>query len=163
MKPAPFALGCLLLFLAGCTSPKPAETASAATALPAAPYNTDVEIAEVMEHVMNPAGYQFWSGWGGVEDEHGYHDLTPKTDEEWKKVEDGAATIVVATNAIMVPGYARAPQADWYGEALKVQKIALEGKAAAERHDKDALGDIGERLDAACDGCHAKFAIPPQK
>jgi hypothetical protein len=113
---------------------------------------------EVMAHVMNPAAYQFWSGWGVVEDEHGSRDLAPKTEAEWKTIEDGAATVVLATNAIMIPGYARAPEADWNRLALEVQKIALEGKAAAEKHDKDALGEVGARLDTACDLCHEKFA-----
>ncbi|MGZ3273645.1 MAG: hypothetical protein ACXU82_08095 [Caulobacteraceae bacterium] len=144
-----------MLLAAGCSKPQPESTVAVAP-----PYNTDLPINEVMDHVMNPAGYQFWSGWGGIDDKDGYHDLTPKTDADWDRVENGATTIIVATNGIMVPGYARFPEAEWYAAAKKVANIAAEGRAAAERRDARALGDIGERLDAACDVCHAKFAIP---
>jgi len=43
-----------------------------------------------------------------------------------------------------------------------VIRVALRGKAAAEKHDAAALGDIGEQLDTACDACHAKFALHVQ-
>ena len=140
---------------AGCSKPEPAPVA-------ASPYNTQIPMNEVMAHVVNPAAYQFWSGWGVVDDENGSHDLTPKTDQEWEVLENGAATVVTATNAIMAPGYARAPEADWNRLAQDVIRIALRGKEAAEKHDKDSLGDIGEQLDTACDACHAKFALNVQ-
>jgi hypothetical protein len=145
------ALACSLALASGCAKVEPTEAAVAA------PYNTDIPINEVMAHVMNPAAYQFWSGWGVVEDEHGVRDLAPKTEAEWKTIEDGAATVVQATNVIMLPGYARAPEADWNRYAQDVAKLAMQGKQAAEKHDKDALGEIGEKLDVACDACHEKF------
>ena len=157
-----FALACTLVLASACTKPQTAEAPKPVETAVVPPYNTEVSMGEVMEHVMNPAGYQFWGGWGVVVDKHGEHDLTPKTDAEWKKVEDGAATIVIATNAIMVPGYARAPQAEWNRYAQDVAKVAMRAKQAAEKHDKDAVGSIGEELDKVCDECHLKFAIPPQ-
>lgn len=145
----------ILALTTGCSKPEPPQAAGP-------PYNTEIPLNEVMAHVVNPAAYQFWSGWGVVDDETGSHDLTPKTDEDWKVVEDGAATVVLATNAIMAPGYARAPEADWNQLAQDVIRVALQGKAAAEKHDAAALGDIGEQLDTACDACHAKFALNVQ-
>ncbi len=149
-------LACSLALIAGCARVKPAETAAAP------PYNTEMPMNEVMFHVMNPAAFQFWSGWGVVEDEKGLRDLAPKTDAEWKYVEDGAAMVVQTTNAIMLPGYARAPEADWNRYAQNVAKIAMRGKIAAEKHDSAALGDIGEELDVACDACHEKYPAPVQ-
>jgi len=156
-----FALVCSLGLLAGCAKEEPPPKAApvAAAAIVNPPYNTNIPISEVMVHVMNPAGYQFWSGWGVIEDQHGTRDLAPKTEAEWMIVENGAATVVQTTNAIMVPGYARDPTAEWNRLAQNVANIALRGKEAAEKHDKAVLGDIGEQLDVACDACHAKF--PP--
>jgi hypothetical protein len=149
-------LACSLALAAGCARVKPTETAAAP------PYNTDMPMNEVMFHVMNPAAFQFWSGWGVLEDEKGIHDLTPKTDAEWKVVEDGAATVAQMTNVIMMPGYARAPEAEWNRYAQGVAKLAMQGKLAAEKHDAKALGEIGEQLDVACDACHEKFPAPIQ-
>src|SRR4051794_2350119 len=106
MKPILIVAAGAVLLALGCSKPQPAASSVAA----APPYITDLPINEVMDHVMNPAGYQFWSGWGGIDDKDGYHDLTPKTDADWDRVENGATTIMVATNAIMVPGYARFPE-----------------------------------------------------
>ncbi|OYX29321.1 MAG: hypothetical protein B7Y99_13375 [Caulobacterales bacterium 32-69-10] len=146
----------LALAAAGGCSQQPATPVEAA----AAPiYDTTMPMDEVMIHVMEPAAYQFWGGWGVVVDEKGPHDLRPTTDERWKEVENGAATVAQATNILMLPGYARAPQAEWNRYAQGVAKLALEGKAAAERKDYDGIGKVGEQLDAACDACHEKF--PP--
>jgi len=84
------ALVSTLVLTTGCDKPEPPQAAGP-------PYNTDIPLNEVMTHVVNPAAYQFWSGWGVVDDESGSRDLTPKTDEAWKVVEDGAATVVLAT------------------------------------------------------------------
>jgi hypothetical protein len=149
-------LASALVLAAGCSKPEPPPTAAAS------PYNTAIPMDEVMVHVINSAAGQFWSGWGVVDDETGSHDLTPKTDAEWEVLENGAATVVTATNAIMAPGYARAPEAEWNRLAQDVIQVALRGKEAAEKHDKTSLGDIGEQLDVACDACHAKFAISGQ-
>ncbi len=149
---------CSLALVSGCARVGPTETAAA----PPAPYNMEIPVNEVMAHVMNPAAFQFWSGWGTVEDEKGVHDLTPKTEAEWKYVEDGAATVVLATNVLMLPGYARAPEAEWNRYAQDVAKIAMQGKLAAEKQDGAALGKIGEQLDVACDACHEKFPSPSQ-
>lgn len=149
-------LACSLTLVSGCAKVEETKTAAAP------PYNTDMPMNEVMFHVMNPAAFKFWSGWGVLEDETGVHDLTPKTDEEWKAVEDGAATVAQMTNVIMMPGYARAPEAEWNRYAQGVAKLALQGKLAAEKHDKAALGVIGEQLDVACDACHEKFPASVQ-
>lgn len=143
-------LSCALL-TAACGPQKAAEATAAS------PYNVDMPMNEVMAHVMDPAAYQFWDGWGTVTDGAGVHDLTPTTEEGWKKVEDGAATVILTTNVLMLPGYVRPPEADWNRYATEVAKIAVAGKAAAERKDGAALGGIGEKLNAACEACHLKF------
>lgn len=151
MRPARLLILSCALLTAACGPQKAAE----ATVAP--PYNVDMPMNEVMGHVMNPAAYQFWSGWGTIADSTGVHDLTPTTEEGWEKVENGAATVALTTNVLMLPGYARAPEAEWNRYAAEVAKIAVAGKAAAERKDGPALGEIGEKLDLACEACHMKF------
>jgi hypothetical protein len=140
---------------AACTRAKTPE--APATEAEAAPYNTDIDVDEVMVHVMDPSARAFWAGWGEVYDRTGRHDISASSDEEWKKVEDGAAMVVLATNTLMLPKYRRTPEAEWNKWAKEVADLAIQGKQAADKHDKAAMEDIGGRLDVACDDCHKAF------
>jgi len=149
-------LSLLALAAASCTKPTPAA-ATAEAAPEATPYNTGIDVDEVMVHAMDPSARQFWAGWGETYDDKGWHDVSAKTDEEWKKVEDGAAMVVLATNTLMLPAYQRKPEAEWNKWARQVADIALRGKDAADKKDKAAMETIGGELDVACDKCHEAF------
>jgi hypothetical protein len=110
-----------------------------------------------MVHVMDPAARAFWKGWGEVYDSDGLHDVSARTGEEWKRVEDGAATVVLATNTLMLPAYLRKPEDEWNRWAKEVADLAMKGKQAAEMQDKAAIEEIGGKLDTACDSCHEAF------
>ena len=148
--------GAVLVFvlLASC-SPKPASK-------PQVEFNTKIPINEVMAHVMDPAAYAFWSGSGADYTVKGKKDLSPKTEAEWKHVEDGAATLVVASNALLLPGYAREPSNTWNSHVREVASIGIRAKAAAERKDVAAISDISDELDRACEACHVQF-VPSTK
>jgi hypothetical protein len=134
---------------------------SCAPAKPAADFNTDIDMAELMVHVIDPAAFQFWRGSGYEITEAGERDLSPTTDEGWKVVEDGAAIVAEAGNMLMLPGRPRAPEAEWNRYAKLMTERALEAKAAALAKDKQAAFDTGGRLYEACVACHAKFVIEP--
>ena len=141
-----------------------AALASCSRPTPPAPYNSQISVDEIMAHVMNPQAYAFWAGSGSRLTAKGWEDLSPKTDADWKKVEDGAAAVVLATNSLMLPAYAKPPEAEWDKDAKLVADIALRGKAAAERHDVAAISELSDELDVACDVCHKRFdpnARPP--
>lgn len=154
MKP----VAALLAFiaLAACAPREPKAAAPAPE--PAPPYNTQIDVAELMVHVMDPSARAFWRGWGETLTSKGWTDISPQTDEEWKKVEDGAAAIVTTTNVLLLPDYARKPTADWNRFAEDVAKLAIAGKEGAERKDKQAMYELGGKLDEACDACHHVFA-----
>jgi len=122
-------------------------------------YNTDIPIDEVMEHVIEPSAEAFWRGFGFRLTATGEEDLSPKTDADWKKVEDGAATVVLGMNALMVDGYAREPVVEWDSYARTVAAIASRGKSSAEKKNAAELESIGGELEEACDGCHRKFDL----
>src|SRR5262245_11122343 len=107
----PFA-GCFLaVSLCACSGPASAPAAEAAP--PAPPYNADIDVAEVMIHAMDPAARAFWSGWGEIYTAEGMTDISAKTDDDWKRVEDGATMVMLATNTLMLPAYQRKPVEDW--------------------------------------------------
>jgi hypothetical protein len=109
---------------------------------------------------MDPAADQYWGGMGTSYTVAGERDLSPKTEAEWKRVEDGAATVVLASNALMLQGYAREPTADWNRYVKGVADVATRAKAAAERKDVPAMTTIGDELDRACEACHKQFSPP---
>jgi hypothetical protein len=125
------------------------------------PFNTNIPLAEVMAHVMDPAAYAFWGGTGTSYTADGDTDLSPKTEAEWKKVEDGAAMVVLGSNSLMLPGYAMPPVADWDRYARHVSEVAERAKAAVERKDTAAMRTIGDELDEACEACHKQFSPAP--
>jgi hypothetical protein len=138
----------------GACSPTPSAE-PAASALP--PYQTEIDTLEAMVHGVDPAAKAFWLGWREVWDETGYHDLSAKTDEDWKRVEDGATTLALLSNALMLPHSQREPRADWLRYAKESADVAMEGKSAAEARDVGQIEEIGARLDETCDACHAQF------
>ncbi len=147
--------------LASCgPQPKTAAAPEAKTAA-AAPFNTHIPLEEVMAHVMDPAAYAFWAGTGTSYTADADTDLSPKTEAEWKRVEDGAAMVVLGANSLMLPGYAREPMADWDRYAAKVAEVAERAKAAVEHKDTTAMRTIGDELDAACEACHTQFSPSP--
>lgn len=111
-----------------------------------------------MLHVLEPAARNFWKGWGEILDENGWRDISPKTDAEWKTVEDGAATALIVGDLLLSPSYAKEPRDDWEQQVQAFTTIASEARIQAMKQNSDAMFDLGERLDQSCDTCHAQFA-----
>lgn len=145
-------LGLSTLVLAACSA-SGAEGNSAG-----APGTRVLEAPELMVHVIEPAARSFWKGYSEVLDENGWRDISPSTEADWKRVEDGAATLMVGGNLLLQPAYAREPVAEWDRLARQFLELATEGKAQAENQSKEAMLLLGEQLDESCDSCHAQFA-----
>lgn len=161
-KHTPVWLVVAALLLAGCSGQTAADedTAAAAVTAPAPPFNTDVDVIEIMAHTVDPAARAFWASWGEVYDSEGSHDVSAKTDEEWKKVEDGATMLVLASNTLMLPAYQRKPEADWIKYAKTMSDLAMLGREGADHKDLAAMETIGAQIDEACDACHAAYRKP---
>lgn len=124
-------------------------------------YDTRIDMAELMLHVIDPAAFAFWRGSGTEVTEEGERDLSPTTPEGWKVVEDGAATVAEAGNLLMLPGRPREPVAEWNAYARDMTVKALAAKDAAMRMDKAAAFETGAALYQTCVACHAKFVVGP--
>lgn len=156
MKPYLPLAACALALMA-CTPKKP-EAPPAAQAQ----FNTDLPMAELMGHVVDPAAWTYWRGSGSEVTEKGEKDLTPTTEEGWTQLENGAATLIEAGNLLQMPGRVRAPEADWNRYARDLTTRAIAAKAAAEKHDTQGVFDEGGRVYEVCTACHKQFVIDPQ-
>jgi hypothetical protein len=147
-------------------SPKEAAKPAAPQLSAQAKFNTDLPMDELMGHVVDPAAFAYWKGSGTEITAKGEKDLTPTTEEGWEALESAAAALIEAGNELQLPGRARKlpdhPDADWYQHAQKLSQLAVVAKAAAEKHDKDAVFKSGADVYGECTSCHEEYVIQPQ-
>lgn len=155
MKPTLVILACAAA-LAACSQSPAGRSASEPQ------INTDIPMSEFMGHFVDPAAFMYWKGSGVEITEAGERDLSPTTDEGWDVLVTGATMLIEAGNVLQLPGRTRAPEADWNKYARMLTERALIARAAAEKHDKQAVFDEGGRVYEVCVACHEQFVIQPQ-
>ena len=121
------------------------------------PFRAFVDMKTFMEHVLTPAAKAIWSVNGIVIDEKGEHDLSPKTDDDWERVVSGAATLVEATNALIIPDRAR--DAEWLRYAKALADAADKAYRAAETRDLITIAQVSDQLDGICAACHRHYGV----
>ena len=146
--------------IAACSPQKPAAGRAAAAGQPR--FDTSLAMNEFMGHVVDPAAFAYWRGSGTEITSKGEKDLSPTTEEGWESLESAAAALIEAGNALQLPGRARPPEADWYRHAQTLTARAVVAKAAAEKHDKQAVFKAGADLYEECTACHQEYVIQPQ-
>ncbi len=126
-------------------------------AIPTPPFHPYVDLKTFMEHVLTPAATIVWRVNGLVIDEKGEHDLSPKSDADWEQIVSGAATLVEATNALMIPQRALDPQWNFY--AKKLAEAANKAYLAAEARDLKSISEVSDHLDGVCAACHRHYGF----
>ena len=121
------------------------------------PYNLTNNMQFVMQHVLDPAADAVWGASGYVITEEGEQDLSPKTVEEWERVETGAGTVAEIGNLLMTPGRAPEGEADWLKHAQAMTAAALKAQKAAETQNKEGVFDYGGEMYQACLACHEQY------
>jgi hypothetical protein len=121
------------------------------------PFQAYVDMKTFMQHVLTPAATIIWRANGLVIDEKGEHDLSPKSEADWEGIVSGAATLVEATNALMIPQRALDPRWGFYVKNLA--EAANQAYLAAEARDLKAISEVSDRLDGICAACHRHYGI----
>ncbi len=141
-------------------------------------------IKELMDSIIDPSADVLWGAGGTVVDRDGFHDLTPKTQQEWLDVRRAAVRILEGGNLLLIPGREAAPagtksdtpgvelepaqinalmkkdRKSFDGFAKALQSIGLEAVRASDTKNAALLLDIGARMDAVCESCHQTFWYP---
>ena len=125
-------------------------------------FDTSLAMTEFMGHVVDPAAFGFWKGSGTEETAGGTRELAPTTDEGWEALETAAAVLIEAGNLLQLPGRPRDPQDHWNKYAQDLTARAIEGKAAAFKHDKQGVYETGAKIYEVCTACHEEYVIQPQ-
>jgi hypothetical protein len=148
-----------LLIVAGCEATPPPPPP------PAPPYTTTLTVKQVMEWVVDPAADVIWDSVKTVITEKGTQEIAPKTDADWDKVRDGAATLMEASNALMIEGRAR-DKKEWMTAARRLGDAANQALKAAQAKNTETLFNEGGNIYKACAACHSKYAThldgPPE-
>lgn len=147
-------------------------------------------VKEIMKGIVDPTSKVLWDSVGVESGPKGLIDRSPKTDEEWAKVEGNALMLAEVANLLKIPGrhvglpeqanektVPDAPEltpaqieekiakdrAAWEKKADALQATSVKARAAAKAHDKDALLNVGEEIDNACESCHLVYWYPDEK
>jgi hypothetical protein len=188
-----FLLVAIALVVTACNASQPATagttpTTAATTASSAAvPVGT---VKEIMKGIVDPSSKEIWESVGTESGPKGIVEKSPKTDDEWAKIEGDALMLAEVANLLKMPGrhvglpeqanqktVADAPEltpaqieekitkdrAAWEKKADALQATSVKARAAAKAHDKDALLTVGEEIDNACESCHLVYWYPDEK
>jgi hypothetical protein len=86
----------------------------------------------------------------------------PKTDEEWATLQNNALTLAETGNLLLLPGRAK-DKGEWTKNAKALIDTGSQAFKAANAKDAKALEQIGDKVDAVCEACHAIYLPkPPQ-
>lgn len=170
-------------------SESPGAAALAATVASSAitPVGT---IKDIMKGIVDPSSKELWDAVGTESGPKGVVEKSPKTDEEWAKIEGDALLLAEVANLLKMPGrhvalpeqanltsQPGAPEltpvqieekiardrAAWEKRADTLLATAVKARAAAKAHDKDGLLNVGEEIDNACESCHLVYWYPDEK
>jgi hypothetical protein len=144
---------------AACTPQKPKAPAAAAGA--AAKFDTDLPMAEFMDHVVDPGAFMYWKGSGSYTDMKGEHSNAPTTEEGWETLVSGATIVMEAGNLLQLEGRGRAPLDHWNAYAQRLTAQGKTARAAADKHDEKAVFEEGAKLYQVCVDCHEEYVIQP--
>ena len=143
-----------LLFatLSACSAPEPEAVSGTESN-----YNVELDVAQLMSLVLEPASDMLWDSGGWVLDASGYEELYPTTDDGWAFVRAQAAIVVEAGNMLALPGRAEDDDA-WmiYSEGLS--EAGIMAMEAAEAQDKEAFFQAGGQLYSVCTACHQSYS-----
>lgn len=176
-----------VVFISACkqSAAPPVPAARAATA--ETPMVAVGTVKDVMKGIVDPTSKAIWDAVGTESGPAGLIERAPKTNDDWAVLEHNALTLAEAANLLKVPGRHMAlpveanvksqPDAAeltpsqiedkvnkdrgaWDIKADALRTSATKALAAVRAHDKDAILNVGEEIDNACESCHKVYWYP---
>ena len=152
----------------------------------AQPFRPTASIQELMQTIIDPSADAVWDAVSSETGPQGIEEHQPRSEAEWLAVRRHALTLVEGSNLLLVPGRAvshggkgledahvpgildarevgqaiAADRGAFAARALALHAAGSEALAAIDAHDAQRLMRAGERIDAACEGCHIRYWYP---
>jgi len=147
-----------------------------------------VSVKELMKDMIDPASDFIFDSISTIVNKQGEINHSPKTDDDWDKIQFGAVSIAEGVYLLKVPrpftppgdeNNSTGPDAEELSPAeilAKVQKDPVEWNSRIEalrnvglqvmdivkRRDAKELWDASDNLDAACEACHVSYWYPKE-
>lgn len=179
---AAIAVGAVFFLSLACSLPRPdrAEESSEGHGS----FQATATVEEIMRSIIDPAADAVWDSVVIVSNENGIETTQPETQEDWLALRRHAITLVEASNLLLMDGRAvaapdsrselpgidlepaeieallSADRASWSEFVRKLHESGIQVLNAVDRQDVDALLVAGDRLDLACENCHATYWYP---
>jgi len=122
------------------------------------PFQTNVNMKDLMLNVLDPAADILWESVGTVMTMEGTFEKAPSTDDEWAGVRAGAIQLVESGNLLMLPSRSGGSE-EWITQARALIETSNRAMKAIDAKDKDALFTIGGDIYDVCTNCHKQFAL----
>jgi hypothetical protein len=160
-------------------------TTPASAPAPAQPeYAPTATIKDIMLSIIDPSADVVWLSVTTVQSASGTVDTAPKSDEEWKKVRQGAIALTEAANLLMMPGrHVAGPgeksetpgveleplemeeminkdPAAWQMRAKHLHDAGVAALKAIDAKDSQKVFEVGEQIEVACENCHKQYWYP---
>jgi cytochrome c556 len=143
---------------------------------------------EIMLNRVDQSADLLWDSVSSKSDTTGLHAKEPQSAEEWRKLEEAAATISSSMDLLLVkdrplvpkglevadsdkPGALNAKaikaiiaanRPSFETHAMQLKAVAEKMRNAARSHNASTLMELGGELDEACEECHKQFWYPPE-
>jgi hypothetical protein len=185
MRSHPSVLGVVIVILCvGMAGACQSQESPAPAAASQPEYIPTATIKDLMLSVVDPSADVVWLSVTAVVDDKGLVETMPKSDEEWRKVRQGAVTLMEAANLLMIPGRRVArpgeksetpgvelepeemdaliakDRAAWNARATRLHDAVLEVIQAIDAKDGNKVFELGEKIEEACENCHKQYWYP---
>lgn len=111
----------------------------------------------LMRDEVQPTAEIYWNSSGSISDENGIRDLTPTTDEGWKKAQDAAVKLGELGKLMMTDEYAEGRGPGWLKFSQGLIDMSKQAEQAAIDRDGDGVFEKGAYLYDVCSGCHQAY------
>ena len=152
---------------------------------PSPDYRLNATVKDIMQSMVDPSADVVWNSVATIVTQQGTDERRPKTDEEWNTVRHHAIIVAEATNLLTMPGRHMArpgersdnPEVELHPEEIEAligqdRKVWIDfahglndqmaiALKAIDAKDVQALFDVGEAIDEACEHCHRHYWYPP--
>jgi hypothetical protein len=111
----------------------------------------------LMKDEVQPTAEIYWGSAGAITDANGTVDLTPTTDEGWKKAQDSAVKLGELGKLLMTDDYAQDRGPGWLKLSQGLIDVSKRAEKAAIDRDGDAVFVVGGDIYTVCSACHQAY------